>query len=109
MADESFLPETTLTPFYYRGSHNQIVPNYPSNTGARPIPGFDGMGSVTIGSGTTNKMLAFGGVLVGAAIMYFGYGRAMSAKGGKAKAMALPIMGLGAGVAYFAGVRQLSS
>ena len=103
--NESFLPDTTMTPFYYRGAHNEpLPPGYSSNTGAAFTSGTSGMGDFTI---TQDKIMAFAGLLAGVAIMYAGWGKMVKSSGAKDKSMAIPLLAAGAGVAYFVGMRKL--
>jgi hypothetical protein len=80
-----------MTPFYYRGPHGEILTN-------------DQMGAIAIDSKTTGRTMAFAGLLVGAAIMYCGLSR-----GTTLAPRSLPLAALGAGIAYFGGIRQLRS
>jgi hypothetical protein len=97
--DESFLPDTRMPAFSYRGPQGQTLPNYPSNTGASTL--LSGMGAY----GQTSKAVKYGGVALSVGLALVAFRFAMKAPDAMAKLPWLMAMTAGGASAYYLGTK----
>jgi hypothetical protein len=98
--DESFLPDSTMPAFYYRGTHGQ-----------QQGPGLGAIkvgGEVEVGGAEGKSFSGLLGTLAGAGVAYWGI-KKVSAEGvtKKGRGEGMLVVALGVAIAYFGGIRNL--